>query len=100
MSKRYIGRWHPVSDLCSIEDSATDETIYRIVVGEQEGIKLMEALMEAMNLAHSRSGADELRTALRNCLSLVELKFGNTDPTANAAIEQALAALNHGETND
>lgn len=35
---------------------------------------------------------DEALAALANCVSLVELKFGNTDDIANAAIEQARAA--------
>lgn len=39
------------------------------------------------------SATPDLLEALRNCLSLVELKFGNTDQTGNAAIEQAKAAL-------
>ena len=35
----------------------------------------------------------ELLAALRNCLSLVELKFGNTDRTGAAVMEQARAAI-------
>lgn len=36
---------------------------------------------------------DEMAMALMNCRSLVQLKFGNTDPTANAAVEEAGSAL-------
>ncbi len=35
----------------------------------------------------------DLKMSLFNCLSLVELKFGNTDPTANMAIAEARALL-------
>ena len=48
---------------------------------------------EAAANARLIAASPDLAEALRNCLSLVELKFGNTDPTGNAAIEQAHAAL-------
>lgn len=37
--------------------------------------------------------APEVLAALENCLSLVKLKFRDTDPTANVAIEEAEAAI-------
>lgn len=48
-----------------------------------------EAIAEARGAAAWR----ELLAALRNCLSLVDLKFGNTDETGSAAQEQARAAI-------
>lgn len=58
--------------------------------------KPWRAITERLDQARAALEAchhEELITALQNCCSLVELKFGNTDPTGNAAIAQADAVL-------
>ena len=61
------------------------------ICGRLSTVEHMEK--ESLANAHLIAAAPDLLEALGNCLSLVELKFGNTDPTGNAAIAQARAAI-------
>ena len=62
--------------------------------GIEEGRTIAALIVLAVN--HH----EELVEALKNCRSLVQLKFGNTDPTANAAIAQADAVIAKVEASD
>ncbi len=57
------------------------------------GVAWAESPALATRIADALNGSEALLEALENCLSLVELKFDDTDATGDAVMKQARAAI-------